>query len=190
LVKETTKASDKATTSPEDLQEFLELLAITGRKTTDLSTEEDRKIQNECWTWIQNGKPAAVMPAMTAKVEVVSKVYRTKRFGNQFLYYRNQDGGNQGKEFVKTYDQVPVIKDGKPTGEFQDDKDTVTSTKAKYTIPYTKPLGEELVEKALATSLEPTFYFVQGDHKFSVEAEEFNGNFDTMIKMCMRNLKP
>jgi len=184
----TTKA-DVATISPEDLQEFLDLLAITGRKTTDLTPQEDRVIQNDCWAWIQNGKPKAVMPKMTKVVETILKVYRQKRYGKQYIYYRNQDGV-QGHEFIKTYEQVPEIDgEGKPTGKFIDDKNTVTSTKEDFTIEYTKALGEELVEKALATSLEPTFYIVQGSHKFKVEADELNNEFDPMIKMCMRALK-
>jgi len=183
-----TKASEKATISPEDLQEFLDLLAITGRKTTDLTPEEDRKIQNECWTWMQNGKPSAVMPTMKEKQETILKVYRTKRFGKQYIYYRNQDGP-QGREYIKVYTQVGEIgEDGKPTGKMVDDTSSLIETKEKYTIEYTKAFGEELVDKALKTALEPTFYIVQGQWKFKVEPEELNGNFDAMIKDCMRAL--
>ena len=181
--------AEKATIDPTDLQEFLEMLAVTGEKTTDLTDGEDRIIQNRCWEWVQDGKPKAVMPKVSKVIEKITKVYRTKRFGKQWLYYRNQDGV-QGREFVKIYGQIPEIDaDGKPTGKMIDDTDNVIETKEKYTIEYTKALGEELVEKAINTALEPQFCIVQGQFKFKFESDEFNGNFDTMMKMCMRNLK-
>lgn len=185
--KVSTTASEKATIDPKDMEEFLELLASTGRKTTELSPQQDRVIQNDCWTWVQNGKPTAVMPEMKKKVEIIKKVYRVKRYGKQYLQYRNQDGV-QGLTFEKTYEMVPKLDEhNKPTGEFVEDKDSVVATRPIYSIEYTKAYGEELVEQALKTALEPTFYIVQGK-KFKVEAEDFNEDFDTMMKNCKRAL--
>lgn len=178
----------KATVSDEDFSEFLELLKLTGENVDDLTAEQERNLQNRCWTWIKNNKPKAVMPPMTVKVTQILKVYREKRLGKQYIFWRDQDGV-QGKEFTHTYEQVPEILEGKPTGKMLDGK--ILTTTEKHLEEYTKPRGEELVEQALKTAINPTFYFVHSKGvggKIKVDADDFNTDFDAIVKSTMQSV--
>ena len=177
----------KATIDPKDLESFYELLKAVGEKTENLNPEEERVLQNKCWAWIQSGKPAAVLPKMSVAKEVILKVYRVKKLGVQYLKWRNQDGV-QGVEYTHTYEQVREIIDNKPTGNMIDNLKKILTTSEKLIEKYEKVRGQELVEIALKTTLEPSFYFVHSKGvggKIKVDAEDFNGDFDGIVKGTM-----
>jgi len=176
--------AEKATIDPKDYAEFLDLLKSTGEKVDKLTPEEDRRLQNKCWTWIQNNRPKAVMPTLETKTIQILKLKREKKLGKQYIHYRTNEG-IVGKEFIHKYAQVPEVIDGKPTGKMIEDKNVVLNTTENLTMEYTKAVGEELVEQALKTAIEPTFYFIQGRWKVKVDAEDFNTDFDEIMKSTL-----
>ena len=183
-----TTTAQKATIDPADFEEFLELLKTTGQQVDELTPELERRLQNKCWTWIKNCKPKAVMPTLEEKEEIILKVYREKRVGIQYIYYRTNNG-IQNKEFKYQAEQIPEIIDDKPTGKTVDHPTKKHLIDSIPTVKYTKALGEELVEKALRTSINPTFYIVQGNAKFKVDPEVFNNDFDETIRECTKARK-
>lgn len=187
------KATIDEIKSQEDFKRFFAMLYATKKVSKEsldeLPTEQQHKIVNEYWKWEKKGKPEAEMPDLEDKEDQILKMYRAKIRGTQYIYYVRPDGTEVGRETIPTYaTEEEVGEKGKPTGKLVEDKSKIIKTDYKYTIPYTKAKGEELLKKAYAYNDMPSCYFVIGTTKVKVADPETEFNVDgNQMMTLMRN---
>lgn len=169
--------------------DFLTSLEITGqiRDKTKLTPEEERDAINKFAIWKSKGMPAPQMPDLTTEEDSIQKLYRVKYLGKQYIYYIKPDGSEVGREYIAIFKKTPEIIDGKPTGKMID-SDVLDKFSERFTIDYTKDIGEKLVSQAFRTVPHPTFYMRQGMNKILVNnpEEEFNADFDKIMKIALK----
>lgn len=182
----TTKA-EKATmdeiTSTEEFKKFIAMLEVTAQLDTpfdELPTDDQRDIVNKFYLWQDKGSPKAEMPKIKDdKEDEILSLYRTKHRGDQYIWYVTRDSRTIGKEWIHTYAKVEDYENGKPLGTYHDDTNTIIESKPKYTIPYTKELGEKLLNLAFKHNDQPIFVFEMGGKRVGVVDPEVMFNCDS-----------
>jgi hypothetical protein len=56
----------------------------------------------------------------------------------------------------------------------------------QYLQEYNKEVGEKLVDDANNRCSRPSFYFIEGNTKYSIRPEDFNGDFDAITRACRK----
>lgn len=176
----------KGTIKDSDWVEYLELLKSTGQEVNvaKLTPREERNLKNDCWIWVQNNKPSAVMPTLKDTTEKIHKVYRVKILGKQYLWAKTVDSKEIGREWKIEYDKMEEIdEEGKPTGKMVDNPKAIIKKEAIYSIPFNKEVAKEYVDRAIHSVDAPRFYCLRGRYKFATEPEQFiNGDIDKIAR--------
>lgn len=190
-----TKRSQETTieeiTSQEDFKQFIAMMEVTGQVEDfdKVSTDEQRDIINKFYLWKEKGSPKAEMPKLKDDTEEeILKIYRVKHRGTQYIWYMTKEGKRVGLEYDVTYAEEDEWVDGKMTGN-KIKTDIVLDRKPRYTMEYTKELGEELLAKAHKYNDNPSCYFVNGpNNKVKVDDPETEFNVDgrEMLKLMAR----
>lgn len=149
----TEKVTMEEITSTEDFKKFCSMLYVTDQLSKDfdeLSTDDQRDIVNKFYLWKDKGSPKAEMPKLKDdKVDVITMLCRIKYRGTQYLYYETDDGRTVGREDINTYAQTEELdENGQPTGKMVD-TNVITKSEPKFTIPYTKELGDKYLNMAI-----------------------------------------
>jgi hypothetical protein len=186
------KATIEEITSQEDFKKFISMLEATEQITDyqSLDTDSQRSIINKYYLWKEKGSPKAEMPKLKdEKEDEILKLYRTKHRGVQYIHYLTKDGRTVGKEYIHTYStEEELDENNQPTGR-QVPTTTIIKSEPKYTMEYTKELGEKLLAQAFKYSDYPTCYFVVGPNakvKCGDPEVEFNVDGKMMLEL-MKN---
>ena len=175
MVKATTKANQatmEEITSQEDFKQFIAMMEVTGQiESWDaLDSDSQRDVVNKFYLWKEKGSPKAEMPQLKDDKEYeILSLYRTKYRGEQFIWYVTRDSKTVGKEWVHEYAQEADLDENRnPTGTFHDDTRTITKRTPKYLTPYTKELGEQLLNLAFKYNDQPICVFELGSRRVGV----------------------
>lgn len=169
--------SNEGFTKTDDTDAFLQIMAATGVQ-FDFDTEEGRAhFTTEYNRWVKAGRYKPIMPKLEEE-PIPMKLYRMRHMGNQKMFWRDTKGKMHGKEVIEKPVMV-TMPDAQTKAPIQvvDHVEKIT----KYNEDYDQKKGEKLVEDALARCERPTFYFMNGQNKYSVKSSDFNGDFDAII---------
>jgi hypothetical protein len=175
-------------TSQEDFKQFIAMMEVTGQidNFDKLSTDDQRDVINKYYLWKEKGSPKAEMPKLKDDTEEeILKLYRVKHRGVQYIWYMTKEGKRVGLEYDVTYAEEDEWVDGKMTGN-KITTDVVLDRKPRYTMEYTKALGEELLAKAYKYNDNPSCYFVNGPNnkvRCDDPEAEFNVDGKEMLKL-------
>lgn len=177
-----------ASESPSELDEdFVVFAQATGQLRSDtgvnkLTDDEIVKLGPLQKQWIKAGKPEAINPLEDEEPERIIRVSRRREFGKQFLTYIVS-----GESIPRGIELIPTYRKYKLNNQLVVDKTTIVSTKAKYTIPFTKGAAQELVDRCVAESETPSFTFKQGGKTITIRIpENFVADFDNVIKQAAK----
>lgn len=171
------KAETKEFKLTDDQKQFLELAKTTGLK-FDLETEEGRHdFEIEANKWVASGKPLPKFPEQPKQEEepIPMKLYRTKVFGVQKMFWRDTKAVLHGKHIEKVETKHKSA-DGTQTF-------TRTQEVPKHTMDFDAKEAGRLATRAQELCRTPTFYIVIGDYKYSVTPQDWvEGDFDELVR--------
>jgi hypothetical protein len=168
----------------ETFQKFIQIKSVIDNFSTtgELDDEAKSDFVTQYERWMKAGQPKPQMPNLSGVVvPVITSIYRTKSLGKQKIYAYLSDGTKKGLEETPIMQKVIDQKTGNevetniPTGEL----------KVRYTIDYTKVIGEAMVEEALKTADNPEkigFYIRDGGRKIALSPTDFNDDYDQLLR--------
>ena len=169
-----------------DFKKFLNMKSAVGEledaeSITSMDDESQGQLIAEYNRWVKAGKPSAKKSDFEQTDPVITSLYRIKHLGKQKIYAYLSDGKYIGLKLVP---EMQIVVDGKTGKNIQTNQPT-GAYKRHYTEDYNLELGNKLLEQCLATAVDSSvvgLYILNGKSKYTLTPEEFNEDFDALIK--------
>jgi hypothetical protein len=163
----------------EDFKDFLRILAVTEGVPDKLEEVDKEKIVDKYNAWVKGDRPRPSLPKSVGGIEKITRIYRRKAKGTQFISYLVE--GKHEQEGMKTDIVYGKNQDG------EEDRTLIVGRNRYPTIEYTEKMARDLLKKAKRYNDDVKLYFVYQTMTIAVKNEEnFFGDFDKIIERAMK----
>lgn len=170
--------------------EYISILKVTGKVKNDydpkkINADQETKLVQDFIDWQRGGSQKPKLENVNNTIFSVTKVYRIKKGGEEYIRYNEKDQNNnlhyRNAEVEKKYGKMLD-----ENGNEVDDPDVLIQTDVIPNTKFTKEECKKLVDRCLIETDRPQFYIVRGNQGFMIEDPEIfvNAAFDEMWKRC------